>query len=52
MTALGYIEGITYATNDIEKTENECVKDANNHFNNFPASVYRCTFIISAEITA
>ena len=36
--SLAYIESLSDATNDIEQTENKCVKSANYHFNKLSAS--------------
>ena len=52
LNSLAYRESITDTTNDIEQTENKCVKGANYHFNKFSASVSFCSLMISAGNTA
>ena len=46
LVSLAYIESIIDATNDIEQTENKCVKSANDHFSKFSVSESLCSLKI------
>ena len=53
LASVAYIESVTDATNDVEQTENKCVKSEKYLYNKFfSASAFLSSLTISAESTA